>query len=96
LQRFFFWMLITLWASLMPQASAAPTLLGTTCMNSKGVVIANIPLQGGKFACQSVLKISHADQYVIDFKNTSTIAHFQHEITDDKQQTRIIKGGLSS
>ncbi|WP_292780909.1 GGDEF domain-containing protein [Methylophilus sp. UBA6697] len=96
MQRFFFWMLISLWVALMPQASATPTLLGTTCMNSKGVVIASIPLQGGKFVCQSVLKISHADQYVIDFKNTSTIAHFQHEITDSKQQTSIIKGGLSS
>lgn len=97
LQRFLFWMLIALWVSLMPQASAAaPTLLGTTCMNSKGVIVASIPLQGGKFVCQSVLKISHADQYVIDFKNTSTIAHFQHEITDSNKQTSIIKGGLSS
>lgn len=96
MQRFFFWMLIALWGSLVPQASANPTLLGTTCMNSKGVVLASIPLQGGKFVCQSVLKISRADQYVIDFKNTSTIAHFQHEITDDNKQTSIIKGGLSS
>jgi len=96
LLRFFFWMLIALWVSLVPQASANPTLLGTTCMNSKGAVVANIPLQGGKFVCQSVLKISRADQYVIDFKNTSTIAHFQHEITDNHNQTSIIKGGLSN
>lgn len=84
------------WVVLMPQASADPTLLGTTCMNSKGVVIASIPLQGGKFVCQSVLTITQANQYVIDFKNTSTIAHYQHEITDGKQQTTIIEGGLSS
>lgn len=89
-------MLVALSVFLMPQASAAPTLLGTTCMTSKGVVVASIPLQGGKFVCQSVLKITEANQYVIDFKNTSTIAQFQHEITDSKQQTSIIKGGLSS
>jgi diguanylate cyclase len=96
LQRLLLGMLVALWVTLMPQASASPMLLGTTCMNNKGVVIASIPLQGGKFVCQSVLKITHADQYVIDFKNTSTIAHFQHEITDSNQQTTILKGGLSS
>lgn len=96
MQRFLFWMLVALSVSLMQQASASPTLLGTTCMNSKGVVVASIPLQGGKFVCQSVLKITQANQYVIDFKNTSTIAHYQHEITDSKQQTTILKGGLSS
>lgn len=89
-------MLIALWVTLMPQASAQPALFGTTCMNSRGMVIDSIPLQGGKFVCQSVLTITHADQYVIDFKNTSTIAHFQHEITDAHQHTHILKGGLSS
>lgn len=65
-------------------------------MNSSGALIASIPLQGGKFVCQSVLNISRAGQYVIDFKNTSTIASFQHEITGPQQATRILKGGLSS
>jgi diguanylate cyclase (GGDEF)-like protein len=89
-------MLVALSVSLMPHALASPSLQGTTCMNSKGAVVASIPLQGGKFVCQSVLTITHAGQYVIDFKNTSTIAHFQHEITDSQQHTTIIKGGLSS
>ncbi|WP_223261289.1 GGDEF domain-containing protein [Methylophilus medardicus] len=95
MQRFLYWILIACWMALIPQAVAAPSLLGTTCMNSKGDIVAKIPLQGGKFVCQSIIKIARADQYVIDFKNTSTIAHFQHEITD-ATQTHIIKGGLSS
>ena len=94
--RSLLWILIAVWVTLLPQAFAQPMLLGTTCMNSSGAVIANIPLQGGKFVCQSVLKISAADQYVIDFKNTSTIARFQHELTDSAQHTRILKGGLTS
>ncbi|MGP1718456.1 MAG: GGDEF domain-containing protein [Methylophilus sp.] len=65
---------------MVPLASAAPALLGTTCINQQGAIIESIPLQGGKFACQSLLKITQANQYVIDFKNTSTIARFQHEI----------------
>lgn len=75
--------LIPLLFCMVPLASAAPALLGTTCINQQGVIIASIPLQGGKFVCQSVLKITQANQYVIDFKNTSTIARFQHEIFQD-------------
>lgn len=68
---------------MMPPASTAPALLGTTCIDQQGVIIASIPLQGGRFVCQSVLKITQADQYVIDFRHTSTIARFQHEITGE-------------
>ncbi|WP_229007525.1 GGDEF domain-containing protein [Methylophilus sp. Leaf408] len=91
---------------MMPPASTAPALLGTTCINQQGVLVASIPLQGGKFVCQSVLKIAQANQYVIDFKNTSTIARFQHEIFEENiAENKVIekpamlammKGGLSS
>jgi diguanylate cyclase len=108
-----FWTRLTQWMSLipfvfcmMPPASAAPALLGTTCIDQQGVIITSIPLQGGKFLCQSVVKITQASQYVIDFKNTSTIARFQHEIfrdgnleddlSEEKDLLSILKGGLSS
>lgn len=81
---------------MMPFASAAPALLATTCIDKQGAVITSIPPQGGHFVCQSVLKITQRDQYVIDFKNTSTIARFQHEITQDNHAPTLIKGGLSS
>lgn len=89
-----------------PVASTAPALLGTTCISQQGMLIASIPLQGGKFVCQSVLKITRANQYVIDFKNTSTIARFQHEIFEETLPESkaiekpallaLMKGGLSS
>ncbi len=91
---------------MMPPASTAPALLGTTCISQQGMPIASIPLQGGKFVCQSVLKITQTRQYVIDFKNTSTLARFQHEIFAEKlpenkametpAMQAMIKGGLSS
>lgn len=97
LQRYGFWTRLTQWMSLVPLvffmvplASAAPALLGTTCINQQGVMIASIPLQGGKFVCQSVLKITQANQYVIDFKNTSTIARFQHEIFQEQPSTENV------
>lgn len=90
----------------MPPASTAPALLGTTCISQQGIPIASIPLQGGKFVCQSVLKITQTKQYVIDFKNTSTLARFQHEIFEEKPRENkatdkaamlaMMKGGLSS
>ncbi|SDK35231.1 diguanylate cyclase (GGDEF) domain-containing protein [Methylophilus rhizosphaerae] len=90
-------LLLTLWFYLLPLLStAAPMLLGATCINSQGTAIASIPLQGGKFVCQSVLNITHANQYVIDFKNTSTIARFQHELVDSHDNRIVIKGGLNS
>lgn len=65
-------------------------------MSSKGVIISNIPLQGGRFVCQGMLTISQAGQYVIDFKNTTTIAQFQHEISHGQQTLQVLAGGLSS
>ncbi|HSI28164.1 MAG TPA: diguanylate cyclase [Methylophilus sp.] len=113
MHRYRFWTQLAQWMILIPLvfcmvplASAAPALLGTTCINQQGVIIASIPLQGGKFVCQSVVKITQGNQYVIDFKNTSTIARFQHEIfrdsdlqdtlTEKKDLLSIVKGGLSS
>ena len=88
---------LTLWLCLLPLLSAAaPALLGTTCINSQGTEVASIPTQGGKFVCQSVLNITQANQYVIDFKNTSTIARFQHELVDSHDNRIVIQGGLNS
>lgn len=80
----------------MPFVSAAPLLLGTTCIDDHGAVISHVPLHGGKFLCQSVLKVTQAGQYVIDFKNSSTIARFQHELIDIHDVRTVMKGGLSS
>lgn len=96
MQRFFLCALILLCAWLSPQAQAQPRLSGTTCMSSEGVIVDNIPLQGGRFVCQGVLTIPQAGQYVIDFKNTTTIAQFQHEISDGHQTLQVLAGGLSS
>ncbi|BEV08382.1 GGDEF domain-containing protein [Methylophilus glucosoxydans] len=96
MQRFLLCALMLLLTWLPTQAQADAQLSGTTCMSSEGEIVGNIPLQGGRFVCQGVLKITQAGQYVIDFKNTSTLAQFQHEISDGHHTMHVLSGGLSS
>jgi diguanylate cyclase len=86
----FFGMLFAMVANAEPQLSTAH------CSSEFGQPVQQIPLQGGKFTCHSTLTITDADEYVLDFKNTTTIANFTHHITAPDGTTNILRGGLSS
>lgn len=88
--------LVLLWCAFVAPAWATPQIFATLCEDSHGTPVTTIPLQGGKFVCTSVLKITDAGRYVIDFKNTTTIAHFEHELRDHTGARIILSGGISS
>ena len=77
-------------------ALASPQLNTTGCQDASGVAVQQIPLQGGKFTCTSTLAIAKADNYVLDFKNTTTIANFSHHITSADGTINTLHGGLNS
>lgn len=89
-------LLVLLWCGFAAPALASPQILATLCQDNHGAPVISIPLQGGKFVCTSVLKVTATGTYVIDFKNTTTIAHFQHELLNDSGLRIILNGGISS
>ncbi|MDP8568376.1 sensor domain-containing diguanylate cyclase [Methylophilus aquaticus] len=89
-------LLALLWCVFVAPAWATPQILATICHDQHGMSVASLPLQGGKFVCSSILKVPETGRYVIDFKNTTTIAHFQHELIDHSGGRIILNGGISS
>lgn len=77
-------------------ASALPTLSPTICQDAHGQEVPQIPLYGGQFTCHTTLTITDADSYVLDFKNTTVIANFSHQLSGANGMTAIIHGGLDS
>lgn len=75
---------------------AMPQLHNMGCKTKEGIVVSEIPVSGGQFVCSSALRIGQSGQYVIDFKNTSTIARFQHELTNPQGTHIILSGGLAT
>lgn len=67
--------------------------LDLTTLNSVNAV----SLSGGHFLYQTDFAIANTGRYVLDFRNTSTIAHFKHHIFD-KNQRKIasLEGGIQS
>lgn len=54
-------------------------------------------LTGGTFVFSSVFNVEQAGQYVIDFKNTSTIALFRHTVLDAQgKPVQVLQGGIQS
>ncbi|HSI28167.1 MAG TPA: diguanylate cyclase [Methylophilus sp.] len=78
------------------QAYAAPSLSATQCQNAQGQPVTHIPLEGGKFNCHTTLTITDTDAYVLDFKNTTVIANFNHSLAATDGKTYLAHGGLSS
>lgn len=97
LSRLYHCCLILLTSLLLANSvSAHPSLSATECLNAQGDKVENIPLHGGKFSCYTTLTITDPDSYVIDFKNTTVIAHFSHHLTAADGKTYAAHGGLSS
>lgn len=97
LSRLFHNCLILFTSLLLAHSVFAHPLLGLTgCVNEHGQSVESIPLHGGKFSCHTTLKITQADSYVIDFKNTTVIANFSHHLTAADGKTYDAHGGLSS
>jgi diguanylate cyclase len=91
------WLLLSL--LLANPVFAQPSLGTTSCQDEHGQAVAQIPLQGGKFTCHTTLTITDADDYVLDFKNTTVIASFSHQLTMLNMAdgvSHIVHGGLNS
>lgn len=59
--------------------------------------VPGVSLTGGRFVFQSDFEVAKDGRYVIDFKNTSIIAHFRHVILDAQQQpVATFEGGIES
>ena len=57
----------------------------------------NINLTGGHYLYSAVFNAEQSDTYVIDFKNTSTIAQFKHRIyTPDNKLIAEMQGGIEN
>lgn len=60
-------------------------------------VVESIAKTGGHFVYRAHFHISNSDEFVIDFKNTSTIAQFRHRIYDQKNQLlATLDGGIEN
>ncbi len=60
-------------------------------------VVAGVGLTGGHYLYIAPLNIKKSGEYVLDFKNTSTIARFRHQIFDDKKRlVTTLQGGIES
>ncbi|MGP1718458.1 MAG: diguanylate cyclase domain-containing protein [Methylophilus sp.] len=75
---------------------ANPTLSDSVCQNERGQTVQQIPLYGGKFTCHTTLTITAADSYVLDFKNTTVIANFNHQLSAADGKAYTAHGGLNS
>lgn len=60
-------------------------------------VVKGVKLTGGHFLYIAPLNITQWNEYVLDFKNTSTIGQFRHDIYNNKNQLiASLEGGIES
>ena len=66
-------------------------------LDSNATVVNGVALTGGHYLYIAPITITKYDDYVLDFKNTSTIGQFRHQIYDDKNQlVASLEGGIES
>lgn len=64
-------------------------------VNQPSEPIKALPLTGGDFVFKGTLQVAQAGDYVIDFKNTSTFAMFQHSVRDSRNVVVAeLQGGI--
>ncbi|MES1988864.1 MAG: hypothetical protein V4440_12710, partial [Pseudomonadota bacterium] len=66
-------------------------------LKSKGSVVKGVGLTGGHYLYLASINITKYDEYVLDFKNTSTIGKFRHQVFNDQNQLiHTLVGGIES
>lgn len=66
-------------------------------LNATYPVSKNIRLTGGHFLHIAPIHVNQGGNYVLDFKNTSTIGKFRHQIYDTKHnRLLLLEGGIES
>ena len=66
-------------------------------LESNAPIVKSVGLTGGHYLYIAPFSISKNGDYVLDFKNTSTIGQFRHQVFDDKNRLVIsLEGGIES
>jgi diguanylate cyclase (GGDEF)-like protein len=66
-------------------------------LKSTGTVVDGVGLTGGHYLYIASIDIAKYDEYVLDFKNTSTIGKFRHQVFNDKNQLiHTLEGGIEN
>lgn len=82
------------WYKASREVDAEPILLSDT---SRYEPVSHTSNTGGRFIFKGTFSIKKADDYVIDFKNSSVIGRFAHHIYDEKNKEFLtLKGGIQS
>ena len=66
-------------------------------LESKAPSVKSVKLTGGHYLYIAPIRIVKYDDYVLDFKNTSTIGQFRHQVFDDQNRlVATLEGGIES
>ena len=66
-------------------------------LESNAPIVKSVGLTGGHYLYIAPFSISKNGDYVLDFKNTSTIEQFRHQVFDDQNRLVIsLEGGIES
>lgn len=66
-------------------------------LESNAPIVKSVGLTGGHYLYIAPFSISKNGDYVLDFKNTSTIEQFRHQVFDDQNRlVASLKGGIES
>ncbi|HYN54837.1 MAG TPA: diguanylate cyclase [Methylotenera sp.] len=87
------------WYSVHSYAESGPKedFLDSPLQEKNLQVVESIAKTGGHFVYIAHFKISNSDEFVIDFKNTSTIAQFRHRIYNQQNQLlATLDGGIEN
>lgn len=66
-------------------------------LKAKGSAVDGVGLTGGHYLYIASINITKYDEYVLDFKNTSTIGKFRHQVFNDQNQLiHTLEGGIEN
>jgi diguanylate cyclase (GGDEF)-like protein len=66
-------------------------------LTTTGSLVDGVGLTGGHYLYTATIDIAKYDEYVLDFKNTSTVGKFRHQVFNDKNQLiHTLEGGIES
>jgi diguanylate cyclase len=92
------WHLNGIWQLVHPYSAELPnqTFLNNP-LETKAPVVTSVSLTGGHYLYTAPITITKYGDYVLDFKNTSTIGLFRHQVFDDKNRLVVsLNGGIES
>ena len=66
-------------------------------LDSSAPIVKSVGLTGGQYLYIAPIHVAKYDDYVLDFKNTSTIGLFRHQVFDDQNRlVASLKSGIES